>query len=122
MTEPKVADELTPLRRAFVAIEAMQAKIARLEGARREPIAIIGLGCRFPGGAIDPESFWRLLHDGVDAVREVPRDRWDAEALYDPDPAAPGRTATRWGAFLERVDRFDAAFFGIAPREAVGMD
>ena len=122
MTEPKAAEELSPLRRAFVALEAMQAKIAQLEGARREPLAIIGLGCRFPGGAVDPESFWRLLHDGVDAVREVPRDRWDADALYDPDPAAPGKIATRCGGFLESVDRFDAAFFGIAPREAIGMD
>src|ERR1700730_5070996 len=119
MTEPKAAEELSPLRRAFVALEAMQAKIAQLEGARREPLAIIGLGCRFPGGAVDPESFWRLLDDGVYAVREGPRDRWDANALYDPDPAAPGKTASRCGAFLESVDRLDWPFVCIRPPEPV---
>ena len=123
MTEPRDSpDELSPLRRAFVAVEMLQAKLARLEAARVEPLAIIGMGCRFPGGAVDPESFWRLLRDGVDAVSEVPRDRWDADAFYDPDPAAPGKTSTRCGGFIKDVDRFDAAFFGIAPREAVAMD
>ena len=123
MTEPSdSADELTPLRRAFVAVEMLQTKLARLEAARTEPLAIIGLGCRFPGGAADPERFWRLLRDGVDAVTEVPRDRWNGDELYDPDPAAPGKTSTRCGAFIDDVDRFDAAFFGIAPREAAAMD
>jgi acyl transferase domain-containing protein/NADP-dependent 3-hydroxy acid dehydrogenase YdfG len=113
---------LSPLRRAFLALEEMQAKVARLEGARTEPLAVIGLGCRFPGGAVDPAAFWRLLRDGVDAVTEVPRDRWDVDAYYDRDVSTPGRTATRWGAFIEHVDRFDAAFFGISPREAIAMD
>ncbi|WP_437594346.1 SDR family NAD(P)-dependent oxidoreductase [Sorangium sp. So ce1000] len=84
-------------------------------------IAIIGLSCRFPS-ASDLEAFWALLRDGVDAITEVPPDRWNNEAFYDPDPAAPGRTGTRWGGFLEQVDRFDAQFFGISPREAVQMD
>jgi acyl transferase domain-containing protein/NADPH:quinone reductase-like Zn-dependent oxidoreductase/acyl carrier protein/SAM-dependent methyltransferase len=87
-----------------------------------EPIAVIGLGCRFPGGATDPESFWRLLRDGVDAITEIPRDRWDIDAYYDPLPDAPGKMYTRHGGFLEDVDKFDAQFFGISPREAVGMD
>ncbi|HEX6042106.1 type I polyketide synthase, partial [Longimicrobium sp.] len=86
-----------------------------------EPIAIVGIGCRFPG-ADGPEAFWRLLWEGTDAVTEVPADRWDVDALYDPDPAVPGRMTTRWGGFLDGVDRFDAAFFGIAPREAARMD
>ena len=104
MTEPSdSADELTPLRRAFVAVEMLQTKLARLEAARTEPLAIIGLGCRFPGGAADPERFWRLLRDGVDAVTEVPRDRWNGDELYDPDPAAPGKTSTRCGAFIDDV-------------------
>lgn len=86
-----------------------------------EPIAIIGLGCRFPGAA-NPEAFWRLLQDGVDAITEVAKNRWDVDAFYDRNPATPGKMNTRWGGFLEHVDLFDAEFFGISPREAAGMD
>ncbi|HUY31425.1 MAG TPA: beta-ketoacyl synthase N-terminal-like domain-containing protein [Pirellulales bacterium] len=87
-----------------------------------EPIAVTGIGCRFPGGADCPEAFWRLLAEGRDAVREVPPDRWDADAYYDLNPDAPGKICTRSGGFLDRVDGFDAAFFGISPREATYMD
>ena len=86
-----------------------------------EPIAIVGMACRFPK-APDLEAFWRLLHDGVDAITEVPRDRWDAADLYDPDTTATGKLNTRWGGFLDNVDTFDPQFFGISPREAVQMD
>src|SRR5918992_3181056 len=86
-----------------------------------EPIAIIGLGCRFPGAG-DPETFWRLLRDGGEAITEVPRDRWDVNAFYDLNPTTPGKMNTRWGGFLEQVDRFDPHFFGISPREAASMD
>lgn len=86
-----------------------------------EPIAIIGVGCRFPG-AKNPEAFWQLLCKGEDAITEVPADRWDVDALYDPTPGSRGKMNTRWGGFLEQVDQFDAQFFGIAPREAVYMD
>jgi len=86
-----------------------------------EPIAIVGMACRFPK-ASSIEAFWQLLHDGVDAITEVPRDRWDAAALYDPNSAAVGKLNTRWGGFLDRVDQFDPQFFGISPREAVQMD
>ena len=113
---------LSPLKQALVALDEMQAKLEAAERARTEPIAIVGMGCRFPGGADDPEAFWRLLRDGVDAIREVPADRWDVDAYFDPDPDAPGKMCTRWGGFLERVDQFDAAFFGISPREAPSMD
>ncbi len=88
----------------------------------REPVAIIGIGCRLPGGADGPDSFWRLLREGVDAIGEVPPERWDLAAFYDEDPAAPGKMNTRWGGFLERIDGFDASFFGISPREAAPMD
>ncbi|MBW4696825.1 MAG: polyketide synthase [Aphanocapsa lilacina HA4352-LM1] len=87
-----------------------------------EPIAIVGMGCRFPGGAENPERFWQLLRDGVDAIGDVPPERWNLADLYDPDPGAPGKTCTRRGGFLEQVDRFDAEFFGISPPEAQRMD
>lgn len=90
--------------------------------ASRDPIAVIGAGCRFPGSADSPDAFWRLLTDGVDAIRQVPADRWDADALYDPTPQTPGKMYTKWGGFLDNVDKFDAAFFGISAREATLMD
>jgi 3-oxoacyl-(acyl-carrier-protein) synthase/thioesterase domain-containing protein/acyl carrier protein len=86
-----------------------------------ESIAIIGMGCRFPG-AIDPESFWRMLCAGTDAISTIPADRWDAEALFDADPLAPGKINSKSGGFLDQVDQFDSEFFGIAPREADVMD
>lgn len=87
-----------------------------------EPIAIIGIGCRFPGGATTPDAFWQMLCDGVDAISEIPPERWDVNAFYDPDPATMGKTYARWGGFLDQIDQFDASFFGISPREAVHMD
>jgi acyl transferase domain-containing protein/NADPH:quinone reductase-like Zn-dependent oxidoreductase/short-subunit dehydrogenase len=96
---------------------------AFLAGAEApEPIAIVGLGCRLPGGANDPEAFWRLLCDGVDAITEVPKDRWDIQSLYHPDWRAPGRIHQRHGGFVEDIDKFDAAFFGISPKEARTVD
>src|SRR5262249_43295433 len=86
-----------------------------------EPIAITGIGCRFPG-ARGPEALWALLRAGVDAVTEVPAERFDIDAVYDPRPRVPGRLYTRWGGFLQDVDQFDPFFFGIAPREARSMD
>ena len=87
-----------------------------------EPIAIIGIGCRYPGDAEDPGSFWRLLQGGVDAVSGIPGDRWNIDTFYDPDPAIPGKTNSRWGGFVRDIDKFDAAFFGISPREAASID
>jgi acyl transferase domain-containing protein len=86
-----------------------------------EPIAIIGMGCRFPGAG-NPKAFWRLLRDGVDAVTEVPMDRWDLQAFYHPDLKAPGKMNTRWGGFLEQIDQFDYHFFKILSWEAARMD
>ena len=88
----------------------------------KEPIAIVGIGCRFPGGIKDAPSFWQLLKDSGNAVVEIPADRMDTEAYYDPVPGVPGRMATRWGGFLEKIDEFDAAFFGISPHEAERLD
>ncbi|MGH3958724.1 SDR family NAD(P)-dependent oxidoreductase [Mycobacterium sp.] len=90
-------------------------------GTADEPIAIIGIGCRFPG-ADGPAAFWRLLSDGVDAISEIPHDRWDVDAFYDPDPATPGTAVNRSAGFLKRIDCFDYQFFGISPRESAQMD
>ncbi|OBB99180.1 type I polyketide synthase [Mycobacterium sp. 852002-40037_SCH5390672] len=86
-----------------------------------EPIAIVAVSCRFPG-APDPEAFWEVLSGGVDAIREVPEDRFDIDEFYDPDPDAPGKTYTRFGGFLDEIDGFDPEFFGISPREAVWIE
>ncbi len=87
----------------------------------REPVAIVGIGCRFPK-ASRPAEFWSLLRSGIDAIGEVPRDRWDIEALYDPDPKKPGKMSTRFGGFLDDIAGFDCQAFGISPREAALMD
>ena len=97
------------------------AAATRVREANGEAIAIIGIGCRFPG-APDARAFWNLLRNAVDAIREVPADRFNLHDFYDPDPAAPGKIVTRWGGFIEHVDQFDAHFFGISPREAARMD
>ncbi|GIV97567.1 MAG: polyketide synthase [Herpetosiphonaceae bacterium] len=86
-----------------------------------EPIAIIGMGCRFPG-AKDVPAFWHMLTHGIDAIEEVPPDRWDVDKYYDPDPNKPGKVTTRYGGFLHDIDKFDAYFFGISPREAAHLD
>jgi acyl transferase domain-containing protein len=85
-------------------------------------IAIIGLGCRFPGGANSPEAFWDLLRNGVDAITEIPVERWNSRFFYHPDASKAGKTYARWGGFIEHIDHFDARFFGISPREATRMD
>ena len=110
------------LQRALTTVERLQHRLDEAERALVEPIAIIGMACRFPGSVDTPEAFWTLLHDGVDAITEVPAERWDVDAYFDPDPDAPGKSYTRWGGFLDGIDRFDAAFFGNAPREAIAMD
>ncbi|HEV2131287.1 MAG TPA: polyketide synthase, partial [Longimicrobiaceae bacterium] len=115
-------DYRTLLKRAYDNLEEMQERLARAERARREPIAIVGMGMRFPGGGNDAASFWKILYEGIDVVAEVPRDRWDVDAFFDPDPDVVGKTYSRQGAFLDGIDRFDPHFFGISPREAAGMD
>jgi acyl transferase domain-containing protein/acyl carrier protein len=110
------------LKRAYLKIEELQSRLRETLRTGSEPIAIIGMGCRFPGGADTPDSFWRLLSSGADAVTEVPRERWEIDRYYDSDPDAPGKMATRWGAFLTDIDKFDSRFFNITPREAVSMD
>jgi len=90
-------------------------------GAEMEPIAIIGMGCRFPN-ATNIRTFWELLTHGGNAITEVPPDRYDVNEYYDERPATPGKVMSRYGGFLKDVDQFDAAFFGISPREAAKID
>ncbi|NKZ09821.1 type I polyketide synthase [Mycolicibacterium septicum DSM 44393] len=86
------------------------------------PIAVIGMGCRLPGGIESPDQLWAALLQGDDLVTEVPATRWDAEEFYDPEPGVPGRSVSKWGAFLDDVAGFDAGFFGISEREATAID
>ena len=87
-----------------------------------DPIAIIGIGCRFPGGVNDPQTFWQLLRNSGNAICEIPSDRWDVDVFYDPDPNTPGKMYVRHGGFLKDLAEFDNQFFSISPREAVKMD
>ena len=88
-----------------------------------DPIAIVGIGCRFPGNASGPDKYWRMLCEGKDAICDIPKDRWDPRRFYDPDPEMPGKTYMKKGGFLEEpIDQFDSLAFGISPREAIEMD
>ncbi|MFG3242565.1 amino acid adenylation domain-containing protein [Streptomyces sp. NPDC048157] len=109
------------LRRAMAAVLQLQQRNAELENQRHEPVAIVAMACRLPGGVTTPEEYWQLLADGRDAIGPLPA-RWDGLELYDPDPGAAGKSYADQGGFLDDLDRFDADFFGIPPREAVSMD
>lgn len=113
---------MSPEKQALLALRRARQQLDALQRERTEPIAVLGVGCRFPGGAVDPGAYWRLLSEGVDAVSEIPADRWPIDDYFDANPATPGKTYSRWGGFIAGVDRFDALFFGIAPREASRMD
>ncbi|AKT41316.1 type I polyketide synthase [Chondromyces crocatus] len=119
---PLPLDRHAVLKHALREIQQLRARVDTSERREREPIAVLGMACRLPGGVTSPEALWRLLEDGIDATREIPSDRWDVDAFYDPDPGAPGKMYVRRGGFLDEVDRFDAAFFGIHPREAAYID
>ncbi|HMW00085.1 MAG TPA: beta-ketoacyl synthase N-terminal-like domain-containing protein, partial [Acidobacteriota bacterium] len=115
----------------YPTIDAVSNHLATLENLTFHPpqksetaeaIAIVGIGCRFGGHASSPEAFWDLLKNGVDAVTEIPPSRWDVNAFYDPDPAAPGKSNCRFGSFVDHFDEFDPLFFNISPREAACID
>jgi acyl transferase domain-containing protein/NADPH:quinone reductase-like Zn-dependent oxidoreductase/NADP-dependent 3-hydroxy acid dehydrogenase YdfG/aryl carrier-like protein len=111
------------LRRALVALRDLRARLAQAKQAAHEPVAIVGMGCRFPGGSSSPDRYWQLLNEGREALRDVPRDRWRLEDFYDANPDSPGKMYARTGGFLdEALQEFDARFFGISPREAESLD
>ncbi|MBI1390261.1 MAG: SDR family NAD(P)-dependent oxidoreductase [bacterium] len=111
-----------PSERLVRALQEAQRQIDEARREKYEPIAVIGAACRFPGGCDSPEAFWRLLRDGVDACRPIPADRWNVDDYYDPSLNTPGKMYIREACTLDGVDRFDASFFGVTPREAAGMD
>ena len=115
-------DNRSRLKRSVLALAKMESRLEVLERERAEPIAIIGIGCRFPGAADSPDAYWTLLRNGVDATTEIPPGRWDIDAYYSPDADTPGTMCTRRGGFLRDADQFDAEFFDISRREAVSLD
>ena len=114
--------DLSPAKRALYEIRTLREKVAELERGRNEAIAIVGVGLRLPGEVSESAEYWTLLHEGVDAVTEIPGDRWPSEAFYDADADVPGKMYSRHGAFVKGAALFDADFFGISPLEANTLD
>ncbi|MDY7007685.1 MAG: type I polyketide synthase, partial [Cyanobacteriota bacterium] len=118
---PKV-DYKALIGNALIKIESLESQLKTIENKKKEPIAIIGMSCRFPGGANSPEAFWEILNQGVDTITQVPQNRWDINDYYDPNPDVPGKIISPNGGFISQVDSFDSIFFGISPREAESLD
>ena len=110
------------LKKALLELKRTKSKLQRLEKDASESIAIIGMGCRFPGGVNSPEKLWDLLNNSVDAIVDMDRERWDADSIYDPNPETPGTLYTKANGLVDDVDQFDNDFFNVAPVEAELMD
>ena len=115
-------NQLSQLKQALLALKEMRQKLEAEKQAKTEAIAIVGMGCRFPGAVNNPEDFWRILANGIDTATDIPTDRWDVAAYYSNNPEAAGKMYTRQGYFLSGVSQFDAQFFNITPREALTLD
>ncbi|NEP72541.1 MAG: acyltransferase domain-containing protein [Okeania sp. SIO2G4] len=121
-TSTQTQDYKALVGNAILQIEALKSELEAIKNPKKEPIAIIGMSCRLPGGVDSPEAFWQLLNQGIDAISEVPQQKWNIDEYYDPNPDTPGKIITRYGGFLSQVEQFDAPFFGISPREAQSLD
>ncbi len=121
MNKNNKMENLSPLKRALIAVEDMQQRLKKINAEKNEPIAVIGLSGKFPK-ADNIDEYWELLVNKKDGITVVPKERWDIDKFYDPTPSTPGKIITRFGGFINDFDKFDAQFFGISPREALKMD
>ncbi len=118
-----MVEDALSLEQANEEIKRLRAELALLsKNAAREPVAIVGMGCRYPGGVRTPDDFWELLSSGRDILRDIPDERWDVDAFYDPEMTVPGKMYVRQGHYLDNIDQFDPQFFGLSPREAESLD
>ena len=118
----KTGNPLSATKRALVALKEMQSKLENIKYEQREPIAIVGMACRFPSGVNSPESLWKILHQGIDTITEVPKNRWNINDYYDSKAESPGKIYTNQGGFIDEIDTFDPEFFSISPRETHSLD
>jgi acyl transferase domain-containing protein len=114
--------ELSPVKRALIEIRQLRAELEESRRGRHDPVAIVGMAMRFPGGVATPERFWDALSGGEDLIGTIPQERWSAREYLDADPDHMGTMYDGHGGFLSDIDAFDAEFFGINPREAASMD
>ena len=122
MTTKTPIEDLSPIKKALYEIRSLKGKLQDLTQAQNEPIAIVGVGLRFPGGASDAASYWKILADRLNTVTEIPASRWKIDDYFDSDPEAPGKMYSRHGSFLADAAGFDAHMFGVSPREALELD
>jgi FkbH-like protein len=116
------SEQLSSSQKILLALKEARHKLESIERAQTEPIAIIGLGTRFPGGIKNPQDFWEFLQAGKSGITNIPKERWNIEDYYDPNPETPGKMYIRQGGFLSEIDQFEPQFFGISPREAHRLD